>query len=161
MPRRKSPGKRTVERLLGAHMPTAGGLQKSLRAGKTIGFPALQLFTSSPRQWNASPLTEAEIAAFHEARAQTGITFAVAHDSYLINLAAPSPEILERSQQAFRGELDRAEQLGLQWVVTHAGAHLNQGEEEAVARLAGSLRDLLVETDAAGYRVGIALETTA
>ena len=148
-------------RLLGAHMSTAGGLHKSLLSGSAIGCTAVQLFTSSPRQWNAAPLTEADIAAFREAQAQTGIDFAVAHDSYLINLAAPSAEILEKSQQAFRAELDRAEQLNLRWVVTHAGAHLNQGEDEAVARLAESLRRILAETDALGYRVGIALETTA
>ena len=148
-------------RLLGAHMSTAGGLEKSLLSGKAIGCSVVQLFTSSPRQWHAAPLSEAEIAAFKAAREATGISFVVAHDSYLINLGAPSQEVLERSQQAFRAELDRAEQLGLQWVVTHAGAHLNQGEAEAELRLAESLRKILAETDAAGYRVGIALETTA
>ena len=154
-------GAQSSARLIGAHMPTAGGLHKSLLAGKAIGCNAIQLFTNSPRQWKADPLTEAEIATFHEVRAQTEIAFVVAHDSYLINLAAPTPEGLERSRQAFRSELDRAEQLHLQWVVTHAGAHLNQGEEEAVSRLAESLRLILAETDVLQYRVGIALETTA
>jgi len=142
-------------------MPTSGGLYKSLLAGKAIGCTAVQLFTSNPRQWNAATLKDTEIEAFQAAREQTGIPFAVAHDSYLINLAAPSAEVLERSQQAFRAELDRAEQLQLQWVVTHAGAHLNQGESEAMERLAESLRQILAATDAEGYRVGIALETTA
>lgn len=148
-------------RLLGAHMPTSGGLNKSLLMGKEIGCSVVQLFTGSPRQWSHPPIAETEIAAFQEAREQTGITFAVAHDSYLINLAAPSAETLERSRNAFRSELDRAESLGLRWVVTHMGAHLNEGEEAAVARLIESLQAVLEETDREGYRVGIALETTA
>src|SRR6185437_3631733 len=95
-------------RLLGAHMPTAGGLYKSLRAGKEITCSAVQLFTSSPRQWSHPPLSTEEVAAFHAARAETGIAFTCAHDSYLINLAAPASDVLERSREAFRGELDRA-----------------------------------------------------
>lgn len=147
--------------LLGAHMPTSGGLYKALVSGKAIGCTAVQLFTSSPRQWNAPPLKEVDIAAFQKAREETGITVAVAHDSYLINLAAPAEDVLKRSQAAFRAELDRAEQLGLLWVVTHMGAHLDQGEDEAFDRLIVSLKEVLAETDAAGYSVGIALETTA
>src|SRR5579871_4456553 len=110
------------DRLLGAHMPTAGGLHKALFAGKEIGCSAVQLFTSSPRQWNHPPLQDEEIAAFRSAREETAISVVIAHDSYLINLAAPDPYVLERSRHAFRGELDRAEELGISWVVTHMGA---------------------------------------
>ncbi len=142
-------------------MPTSGGLYKSLLAGKEISCSAVQLFTSSPRQWSHPPLTDAEVEAFRAAREQTGMAFACAHDSYLINLAAPSSDVLERSRKAFRGELDRANELGLPWVVTHMGAHLDQGEEAAVARLIESLQRILEETEAEGYTAGIALETTA
>jgi len=106
-------------------------------------------------------LKEEDVSAFRKAREETGIEVAVAHDSYLINLAAPSEEILLKSQSAFRAELDRAEQLDLSWVVTHMGAHLDQGEDEAFERLIASLKKILSDTDDAGYRVGVALETTA
>lgn len=150
-----------LPRLLGAHMPTSGGLANSLINGKAIGCTAVQLFTSSPRQWSNPPLTSEEIEAFEAAKEQTQISFIIAHDSYLINLAAPAADVLERSRSAFRHELDRAEQLGLLWVVTHMGAHLGQGEEAAMQRLVESLIMILEATDAANYRVGIALETTA
>lgn len=151
----------SLPRLLGAHMPTSGGLAASLKNGKAIGCTAVQVFTSSPRQWSSPPLDIKEVEAFHQAHEETGIDFLIAHDSYLINLAAPDPDILERSRNAFRHELDRAEQLGLLWVVTHMGAHLGIGEEAAIDRLVESLQKILEETDALGYRVGIALETTA
>src|SRR5437762_1954807 len=95
-------------RLLGAHMPTAGGLHNSLLAGKEIGCTAVQLFTGSPRQWSHPPLAEEAVVAFHAARKETGIAFTVAHDSYLINLASPAADVLDRSCEAFRGELDLA-----------------------------------------------------
>ena len=146
-------------RLLGAHMPTSGGLYKSLVSGKEIGCNAVQLFTGSPRQWAHSPLKDEEVEKFLKAKADTGILFTIAHDSYLINLAAPSEEVMEKSHKAFRGELDRAEVLGIPWVVTHMGAHLNLGEDEAVQRLIDSLKKILSDTD--GYSSGVALETTA
>lgn len=146
-------------RLLGAHMPTSGGMYKSLVSGKEIGCNAVQLFTGSPRQWAHPPLKEEEVEKFLKAKEDTGIRFTVAHDSYLINLAAPSEEVMEKSHKAFRGELDRANVLGIPWVVTHMGAHLNLGEDEAVQRLIDSLKKILDETD--GYSSGVALETTA
>lgn len=150
-----------ANRLVGAHMPTAGGLHKSLVAGKEIGCTAVQLFTCSPRQWSHPLLKSEDVTQFLNAQQATGITFTVAHDSYLINLAAPSEEILLKSQVAFRAELDRADQLEIQWLVTHMGAHLDKGEDEALERLADSLRRILDATDSAGLKVGIALETTA
>ena len=155
------PPERAPQRLLGAHMPTAGGLSKSLLSGKEIGCTAVQLFTGSPRQWSHPPIKEEDIAAFHAAREKTQMAFTVAHDSYLINLAAPAADVLDRSRKAFRGELDRAQVLAIPWVVTHMGAHLDQGEEEAVARLIESLKRILDDTDAEGHTSGVALETTA
>ncbi len=149
------------QRLIGAHMPTAGGLYKSLAGGSEIGCTAVQLFTCSPRQWFHSALKQPDVEAFLQAKKDTGITFTAAHDSYLINLAAPSEEILSKSQRAFRSELDRADALQINWLVTHMGAHLDQGEDEALDRLAESLRTILKETDEAGVTTGIALETTA
>lgn len=154
-----SPALAGPTRLLGAHMPTAGGICNSLLRGKEIGCTAVQLFTGSPRQWHHPPLDPEVAAQFHRTQQETGIAFTVAHDSYLINLAAPDADILERSRKAFRRELDRAEALGIPWVVTHMGAHLDSGEEAGLAVLCDSLNLLLEETE--GMSAGVALETTA
>jgi len=146
-------------RLLGAHMPTTGGLHRAITSGHEIGCTAVQLFTTSPRQWRARPLSKEEIVAFDEARRQTGIDTIISHDSYLINLAAPDEDVLQRSREAFLDELRRAEALNIPWVVTHMGAYLNSSEEAGLATLGESVRFLLQQTE--GLRVGIALETTA
>ncbi len=148
-----------VKRLLGAHMPTAGGLANSLYAGKEIGCTAVQLFTSSPRQWQHTPLSDETIAGFKQAKSKTGIAFTCAHDSYLINLAAYDHTVLERSQRAFLGELQRAHELEIPWVVTHMGAYLDMTLEAGQQKLISSLKRLLEETS--DLTAGIALETTA
>lgn len=146
-------------RLIGAHMPTAGGIVNSLTTGQAIGCSAVQVFTCSPRQWNSPDLSPEVAAQFRQTQRELGIEFTVAHDSYLINLCAPDAAILERSCGAFRKELDRAEALGIPWVVTHMGAHLNSGEEAAIELLCASMQNALRETD--GMRAGILMETTA
>jgi deoxyribonuclease-4 len=149
----------TSQRLIGAHMPTSGGIWNGLTGGKAIGCTAVQVFTGNPRQWQHPPMEHETADQFRAAWQETGIAFTCAHDSYLINLAAPDAEILEKSRRAFRRELDRAEMLGIPWVVTHMGAHLSSTPEEAVDLLCESMNLLLRETE--GMSAGIALETTA
>ncbi|GIV15681.1 MAG: putative endonuclease 4 [Armatimonadota bacterium] len=146
-------------RQIGAHMPTTGGLHKAITSGHEIGCTAVQLFTASPRQWRTRPLSEEDIIAFARAREETGIHTIISHDSYLINLAAPNEDILQRSREAFLDELQRAEALGIPWVVTHMGAYLDSSEEEGLVVLGESVRHLLRQTE--GMKAGIALETTA
>lgn len=146
-------------RLLGAHMSTAGGIKNSLYTGKEIGCTAVQLFTSSPRQWTHPPLDPIVASEFKKAKDETGITFTVAHDSYLINLAAPDEIVLNKSIHAFKLELERAEELEIPWVVTHMGARLKSDENDAVKLLCDSLNRVLKMTE--GYSTGVALETTA
>lgn len=144
---------------MGAHMPTVGGLHNALTSGRDIGCTAVQLFTGNPRQWSVPALTDEAVAQFRQARADTAMAFVVAHDSYLINLAAPDPKVMGASRRAMQDELVRADALGIPWVVTHMGAHLNTGEEAGLEALVGSIRRVLDETAALGS--GIAMETTA
>lgn len=146
-------------RFMGAHMSTAGGLHNSLTSGKGIGCTAVQLFTGNPRQWVHLDISDETVEKYKLALASTGMEFTVAHDSYLINLAAPDSVILDKSRVAFRKELERAEALGIPWVVTHMGARLDSDEQVALKLLSTSLDLILEET--AGFNVGVALETTA
>ena len=140
-------------------MPTAGGLYKAIHSGAKIGCDAVQLFTASPRQWKAAPPDRTAIHKFRRAVEATGIGPLIAHDSYLINLATQDPALLAKSRQAFLEEMTRAELLGLDFVVTHMGAHTGAGEEVGMAMLCDSLDWL--HRQIPGYRVKVALETTA
>ncbi|MGH7355078.1 MAG: deoxyribonuclease IV [Candidatus Rokuibacteriota bacterium] len=144
---------------LGAHMSIAGGLALALERGRDVGCGAVQLFLRNQRQWAAPPLRDADARAFATARRSTGIRWAFAHASYLINLAAPDAAAWRRAVKAFIDELERAEALGLLCVVIHPGSHLGSGAAAGVARVARAVDQALDATP--GYRVKVALENTA
>lgn len=150
----------TSSPLFGAHMPTSGGCACAITGGADIGCETVQLFTASPRQWRAPAISDENAAAFHAAVAQRKISPTIAHDSYLINLAAPpGSDVLLKSLAGFRAEIERAEMLGLDFLVSHPGAHGGDGEDVGIARLIENLDRIHAET--AGAKVRTALETTA
>jgi len=145
--------------LFGAHLSVSGGLHKAPEAAGALGMDTVQVFTSNPNAWSAKKLDPAAVAAFKKAVADHAVHFPTAHDSYLINLAAPGDELWRKSIDAFAAELDRSEELGLSYVVTHPGAHVGTGVEAGVLRVVAAL-DIILER-CAGYRVRVLLETTA
>lgn len=153
------PPRRAFPVRLGAHMSIAGGLDRAPLRGRQAGCDTIQLFTKSNRQWQAKPLTDRETAAYRAALTATGIGPVVAHDCYLINLAAPAAPTWRRSVAAFREEMERAEQLGIPFLVTHPGAHLGAGEAAGIARVAEALNTLHAALPDLALQV--LLETTA
>lgn len=145
-------------RLIGAHMPVGGGLDKALRRGQEIGCTAVQVFTSNPQQWASKDISDEVAASFEEAKRETGIRALVSHDSYLVNLAAPDDEVRRKSIDALKGELRRCAKLGIPSVVSHMGAHMGQGEEAGLRRVAEGAKEALADTP---EEVGLLMETTA
>jgi len=84
---------------------------------------------------------------------------AMSHASYLINLSAGDPVILDKSRDALVEELTYAEELGLDFVVLHPGAHLGAGREDGIEAAAESLSEVHERTR--GVRVKLLLEITA
>lgn len=157
---------------LGAHTSAAGGLARALERSAELGATALQIFVKSPSQWRAKPLDESGAAQFRSTRRRLQPGPLAAHAAYLINLAAPDPEILAQSRRALADELARCQALGIEALVVHPGAHLGTGLATAVARIAASLdavvgaapsstRLLLENTAGQGTVVGGALEELA
>lgn len=130
---------------LGAHVSTAGGVARAFERGAEIGCEALQIFVKSPNQWRGRALSEGEPEAFRAGRTEAGGLPVVAHAAYLINLAAPDPKVLERSRAGLADELDRCDALGLDGLVVHPGAHLGEGVEAGIARIAASLDAVLAD----------------
>jgi deoxyribonuclease IV len=145
--------------LLGAHMSIAGGLYRALERGEEVGCSVVQIFLKNQLQWAAKPYTAEDIALFKAAWKRTGMRTVFAHSSYLINLAAAEPREWQRAVEAFHDELERAEALGLPFVIIHPGSHRGEGLEAGVARIARAL-DLVLERTR-GYRVMVLLENTA
>lgn len=143
---------------LGAHMPTSGGLGNAVRSGHAIGCTAVQVFTNSPQQWRAKPITDAMVADFRAALVETGIEKIVSHDSYLVNLCSPDPDKRAQSIAGLTAELVRCHAYGIPYAVSHMGAQMGAGEEEGLRIVAESA---LVVLDQTPEDVTILMETTA
>ena len=145
--------------LIGAHMSIAGGIQKALWRGKKAGCQVVQIFTQSPSRWTSGPLKAEEIAAFENARQETGIEPVSVHDSYLINLASPKRSLRRKSIGALSLELERTEALRIPWLVIHPGSHVGAGETTGLKHISESLNRVFDHSPKT--RVKILLETTA
>ena len=144
---------------LGAHLSIAGGLPRAVDRAEASGCAALQIFTKSAGQWRARALPAEEIALFRRRVRQTRIRPVVAHNSYLINLAAADPALRERSIESLRDELDRAEALGLDGLVMHPGSFTSGSESGGLRLIADGLARIFdARPDA---RTRILLEHTA
>lgn len=143
---------------IGAHIPIKGGLGQAVRNGKKIGCSAIQVFTSSPRQWHSVFPSPEAIADFRRARDETGIHQVVSHDTYLINLCAPTAEIRDKSIVSLKGELLRCSQYGIGFVVSHMGAHKGQDLGDCMLAVAEATKSILEDTPA---DVMLLMETTA
>ena len=157
---------------LGAHVSSAGGVDRSPARAAELDAVVLQLFTKQPSRWREPVVDEALAERFRAAREEHGIRVAGSHDSYLINLASPDGALRERSEACFRGELERCAALGLDFLVTHPGNATDGDERTGIARNAdavgralaaveGPTRVLLELTAGGGTTVGGSFEALA
>lgn len=144
---------------LGAHLSVAGGVDRAITRADEFGMNAVQIFTKNANQWAAKPLDPVVIERFHVERERCGLEHIVAHDSYLINVASPNDELREKSRLALREELDRCDQLGVPFLVSHPGAHMGEGPDAGIARLVESVNRIHAERPEG--RAVLLLETTA
>lgn len=145
---------------IGAHVSAAGGVQNAPINASNIGANAFALFTRNQRQWFPKPLQDKDIAAFKEKVKELGFSndYIIPHDSYLINLGAPDPEVLKKSRHAFNDEMKRCELLDLKMLNFHPGSHLNKiSEHDCLAQIAEGVNIALERTTG----VTAVLENTA
>ncbi|MEQ8848678.1 deoxyribonuclease IV [Botrimarina sp.] len=144
---------------LGAHMSIAGGLYRAVEAAHRAGCDCVQLFTKNNNQWAAKELRAEDCERFAAALRELRVEHPIAHNSYLINLASPDAELWRKSIDAMVVELQRADALGVPYVVAHPGAYTTSSEEAGLRRIAAALDEIHAQTGSLNSRV--LLETTA
>ena len=144
---------------LGAHLSIAGGLFRAVDRAAATGCEALQIFTKSAGQWRARILPRDEILRFRRRVRETGIRPVVAHNSYLINVAAADPVLRRKSIDALGEELDRAQALGLDGLVMHPGSYTAGTEHDGLRLIAEALAEILASRPRC--RTRLLLEHTA
>jgi len=159
MSRGKKAPVQSEDPLIGAHVSISGGFALAPVRGHELGCRCIQIFTKSNRQWGAAPLQDEDVVAFGENCTRLGIAPVVAHNCYLVNLAAGDAATYRRSLDCFFLEIERTERLGLPGIVAHPGSHGEMPEEKALRQIARAIEELLARTSGAAAK--IYLETTA
>jgi len=145
--------------ILGAHMSIAGGYYKAVEAAQRAGCDCVQVFTKNNNQWRAKPISDDDVERFRAALTEHRIKHSISHDSYLINMASPDEELWKKSVDAFVIELQRAELLGIPYVVAHPGAFTSSTEARGLKRIIRALNEVHRQTK--GCPAHGLLETTA
>ena len=144
---------------LGAHESIAGGIFNAPYRGQQATCDTIQIFNKSNNQWKAKELKQDEVDQYFEALAETGITVACSHNSYLINIASPDPALEEKSFLSLKEEVERCNRLKIPNLVMHPGSHVGSGEEPGMDRIAHNIDRLFAALP--DNTVNLCLETTA
>jgi deoxyribonuclease-4 len=120
--------------------------------------------------WKPSQPNPQDVTKLKAARHKYDLTPLVIHVNYLVNLAAADAVIRAKSVAAFRGELERAETIGADYLVVHPGSYKGRTREEGIEAVAQGIQDahagmsnpkvtvLLENTVGAGAQLGGNLE---
>lgn len=146
---------------IGIHLSTSGGVFMAAKRAYTIGANTFQIFSSSPRMWRAAPIPAEHSAKMRALCSKYKTEPLVIHTSYLVNLCSQSVEVREKSIAAFRGEVDRALDLGAAYLVLHPGSWRGLTREEGLRLAAESIAAATSTVDFSGRDFHILIENTA
>ena len=129
--------------LIGCHVSIAGGIFEAPKRAAGLGCETFQMFTRSPQGGKASELTPETIKKFKlEAKSYKLENYYI-HTPYYINFASSNNRIRYGSVSVVRDELERANLLGAQYVMTHLGTTKDLGQKEAILKTIEMLKKSL------------------
>jgi deoxyribonuclease-4 len=145
--------------ILGVHVSGSDKIYKACDRAHELKCQTMQIFARNPQQWRSGSLEQKDIVEFRLRRKKFKIDPVFIHISYLINLASPNPRLYQGSIHAYIEDIQEADKLGVDYIVTHMGSHKETSEEAGLKRLIAALNKILEETK--GSKVNILLENTS
>ena len=113
----------------GFHISIAGGFSKVVERAKARDCETIQFFSRNPRGWKYSPLDKEEVNEFRSSIKSTDLSPIFLHMPYLPNIASLKSKFYNRSVDSIAEDLERADQLGAQYLIIHIGHRLESSED--------------------------------
>jgi deoxyribonuclease IV len=132
--------------LIGAHVSTAGGLDKAIERGTERACESIQIFNQSPRMWRPTKYGPADFAAFREAMEASPVEAVVIHAVYLINCATKDKELGKKSLASLTHALRIGDGIGAAGVVLHPGAQKGEPLGPSIKRAAKVIASALADS---------------
>jgi deoxyribonuclease IV len=143
--------------LIGAHVSTAGGLEKTIERGAELGCESIQIFNQSPRMWRPTKYGPDDFAAFRETMTDSSVEAVVIHAVYLINCATKDKELRKKSLASLTHALRIGDGIGAAGVVLHPGAQKGEPLGPSMKRAAKVIEAALKDSE----KCPLLLEQTA
>ena len=133
---------------VGAHASAAGGVQNAIKNAVELGVEHIQMFGSSPKQYQVRHPAQENVQEFLELKKQHNIESVFLHAPYLVNLASPKPFVRHQSKETLKGHLDIAEQLESNGVIFHIGSVGKDGDkQQGIEHIVKGMNSVLEKTE--------------
>jgi deoxyribonuclease-4 len=147
-----------VARRLGVHTSISGGLHLSLESAHALGCNTLQIFSHNPRSWAVKGISHQDISLFKSLRVKFDISPVYVHSSYLINIASGNELLKRKSMGLLATEMDRADEIGADYVVLHTGSASSDDKSASRKRAITALNEIAGTNK---WKAGLLIENTA
>ncbi|MEM3675676.1 MAG: deoxyribonuclease IV, partial [Thermoplasmataceae archaeon] len=142
---------------IGGHVSTAGGIPLAVGRAESFGFNTFQIFSKNQMQWKARPLPTEESEEFRSLRERAGMKNIMVHASYLLNMGTSDGDLRVKVLEAFREEIRRTDDLGIEYLTFHPGSSGKMDRKTAISNVSANLNSVIGEKQACM----ILLETSA
>jgi deoxyribonuclease IV len=134
---------------IGFHVSISGGISNSIDNTLKIGCNTFQIFSRSPRRWDAKPLKEEDIKNFIKKKEENKFDSdsICIHMPYLPNLATSNEQLHKRSTSILMEEIRRCALLHISYVILHLGTHGGDGNDQGIKQLVNACKFALENYD--------------
>ncbi len=130
----------------GFHLSIAGNISNAPKEALSMDYGTFQIFVSNPRSWNVKAIDENSALEFKEISLAFKKSI-FAHAPYLANPSSPKAEILKKSINLLKGNIDNCSMLGIPYLVVHIGSHLGSGYNAGLNSIIKSIPKVLDNTN--------------
>ena len=123
----------------GFHISISGGFSKVVEKAEIRGCETIQFFSGNPRGWKYDSLDHDEAETFQTSIQSSNLSPLFLHLPYLPNVASKESKFYSRSIDSIVIELERAEQLGVPYLIIHVGHRMQNSEDEAIEAVAQAI----------------------
>jgi deoxyribonuclease IV len=135
-----------MTRRIGAHVSASGGLEKAIIRAHDIGANCAQIFSGSPRVWKRKNLTEFDTSKMFSKMKELDVKPIFTHSLYLINLASDNPDLVRKSFDVLKYDLEFDSLIKGSGIIVHLGSHMGRGFDVVKHQVADQIIKLLKTT---------------
>lgn len=148
---------------IGSHVSNSGEsmLLGSAKEAISYGANCFMVYVGAPQTTFRKNVNEMNILAMQEMLNRNGIKLddVIIHAPYIVNLAQPDAEKRDYAISFLANDIRIIDAIGAKYMVLHPGAHMKEGSERGIIRIAQGINKIINNTSSS--KVVITLETMA